>query len=105
MTARSPVTLQIQTGQFSSLEGRVSREASHLVTDLLKVLIVVIVMAVAVSPSRSALSDLVPKLVLFLPLKSAFWPPQKKAIKSDFHFFSLSHKAKNYWHFLKYGIF
>ena len=43
--ARSPVTVQIQTGQFDSLEGRVSGEASHLVTDLLQVLVEVMVMA------------------------------------------------------------
>ena len=55
-------------------------------------------------PSRSALSDLgliadlfekkAPKLVLFLPEKSAFWP--KKSKKSDFQVFSLQQNAKNY---------
>ena len=49
----------------------------------------------AVLPSRSAFSDLgVPKLVFFLPEKSTFWPYKSK--KSDFHSFSLPHKAKIY---------
>ena len=55
-------------------------------------------------PSRSALSDLsliadlfrknAPKLVLFLPEKSVFWP--KKFKKSDFQCFSLPQKSKKY---------
>ena len=58
----------------------------------------------SVLPSRSAFSDFsliadlfgknVPKLVFFLPEKSAFWPNQCK--KSDFHSISLPHKAKIY---------
>ena len=35
-----------------------------------------------------------PKLVLFLPEKSFFWPD--KSSKSDFHSFSLPHRAKIY---------
>ena len=56
---------------------------------------------VSVLPSRSALSDLgliadlfeknAPKLVLFLPEKSALWPK-----KVDFQGFCLPHKAKKY---------
>ena len=42
---------QIQAGQFSSLEGRVSGEASHLVTGLLQVLLQVMLMSLVENPS------------------------------------------------------
>ena len=51
LTGRSPVLAQIQVGQFSSLEGRVSGEASHLVTGLLQVKLQVMLLSIVRKPS------------------------------------------------------
>jgi hypothetical protein len=45
------VLAQIQVGQFSSLEGRVSGEASHLVTGLLQVILQVMLLSIVRKPS------------------------------------------------------
>ena len=69
--------------------------------------------SVPVLPSRSALSDLgliadlfkknAPKLVLFLPEKSAFWPKNPKSL--IFYVLAFHKNQKILENFLKYGIF
>ena len=101
MIARGPVMAQIQTGLYDSLEGRVSGEASHLVTGLLQVMLEVMVMSVVEKSSyqflimsmtegsyqkkSTFLSDIVQKgggvqpesksfeVVLFSPILTLFW--------------------------------